>query len=250
MGKDRVTALVRGRRLSRAKKIFSYDGRIDVLIWNSEAIVLNSNVLESLLRDPAVLDAELTDAVGAFEGSGLFAGLDALAAVARSDSNFARGMRRVFKAGYLKQIDVDGIRDSITEWGHDEILVTPDDRLLFEPASRWSFLRVLDDGYLTSDLTGLRYEVNSKRRWNRIRVLAAERDDMGRLVRLHGPGIWSPRAIADVASDIERGRRQYFVALEGLMRRIGLRDTPDGAVPWAGTDESDHNLLLDLPSPD
>jgi hypothetical protein len=36
-------------------------------------------------------------------------------------------------------------------------------KILFEPSDQWAILRLLDDDYLESAMTGENYEVNSKR---------------------------------------------------------------------------------------
>ena len=37
------------------------------------------------------------------------------------------------------------------------------EKLVFDPADKWAILRMLDDDYLQSIMTGEKYEVNSKR---------------------------------------------------------------------------------------
>ncbi len=249
MAPDRVTAIVRGSRLSEARRIFTYDGRIDVMIWNGQAIVLNAVVLENLLRSPVRLAAELADAVAAFDAHPLFGGVEALATTAAHDSNFARGVRRVHKAGHLEDIDAKQVRDSIVQWGHETVSVSAEERLQFEPHRRWDFLRLIDDGYLTSDLTGIRYEVNSKRPWPRVHVSAVERDNHGRIVRLHGPGRWSPRSLVEALDDIDRGQRQYFIVADGKPHRITTQATPDGRTLRAMTADGECDLLPDAPAP-
>jgi hypothetical protein len=36
-------------------------------------------------------------------------------------------------------------------------------KLVYNPQQKWKFLRLLDDGFLNSDMTGKKYEVTSKR---------------------------------------------------------------------------------------
>jgi hypothetical protein len=249
MSRDRITAVVRGSQLSEARRLFAYDGRIDVLIWDRHAVVLAANVFEDLMRDPARLRRELDEAVAAFEATNLVADVQQLAATASLDSNFARGIRRIHKSGHLAAVGLDAVRRQIETWGHDTIGIADDRRIRFDPVARWEFLRLLDDGYLTSDLTGFRYEVNSKRRWNRVEVLAVHKDGRGEIASLHGVGNWSPRSAADAAADIDRDRTRYFIKAPAGIVPVRTILRPRGLVPWAGPDLA-HNLLLDLPEPD
>jgi hypothetical protein len=250
MAHDRITGIIRGNRVARARRLFAYDGRIDVLVWQDWAIVANALVLENLMRDPARLAAELDEARNAFVDTNLFANVEQLSATAASDTNFARGVRRVHKSGYLDGLRLERLRAAIQDWGHATVKVTGDDRIAFDPAARWDFLRLIDDGYLTSDLTGLRYEVNSKRRWNRVQLVAIDKDAAGVPTRLHGPGAWSPRAVAEAIADIEGKRSDYFLVGPAGPELLRVRYAPSGAELWAGPPEGRHNLLLDLPQPD
>ncbi len=245
MAPDRVTAILRGNRLSLARTIFAYDGRIDVLVFGDQAIIVNPVAFESLVRDPADLQRELAAALNELEGTNLIGDMPALRTTAGDDSNFARGLRRIHKAGYLTGMQASVLGEAISRWGHDQLSVIGG-RLVFRPDARWEFLRVLDDGYLTSDLTGLRYEVNSKRRWNRVQVTGIERDANGRPLQLLGNGAWSPRSVGDVLQDLDNTRTQYHVALDDGVVLIRPRTVGGLRTLWAGPDDGP-NLLDRLP---
>ena len=245
MAPDRLTATLRGRRLSTARSLFTYDGRVDVVVWGEQTLILNANVFESLVRDPDRLDQELTDAIETLSASQLFAGVDLLGSTARKDANFARGLRRIHKAGYLAGLSPDKLREAVGAWGHHSITVVGD-RIVFDPESRWDFLHLLDDGYLSSDLTGLRYEVNSKRRWNRVEIRSIERDHAGRLVRVHGPGAWSPRAVGDVLLDIDGARASYYIKHDGGAVPVKAATVNAHRTLWAGPAQGE-NLIDSLP---
>jgi hypothetical protein len=64
---------------------------------------------------------------------------------------------------YVSSITMDDIKKTIAK--HDlPIKLNAAGRLIFDksPKTRWLILKVLDDAYLDSTMTGLSYETNSK----------------------------------------------------------------------------------------
>ena len=55
-----------------------------------------------------------------------------------------------------KKIKADGLPIQISGTGQNK-------KLVYDPLHRWKFLRLLDDGFLNSDMTGQKYEVTGKR---------------------------------------------------------------------------------------
>jgi hypothetical protein len=55
-----------------------------------------------------------------------------------------------------KKIKADGLPIQVSGTGKNK-------KLVYDPQHRWKFLRLLDDGFLNSDMTGQKYEVTGKR---------------------------------------------------------------------------------------
>ena len=59
-------------------------------------------------------------------------------------------------AALEKKIRADGLPIQIAGTGRNK-------KLVYDPQHKWKFLRLLDDGFLNSDMTGKKYEATSKR---------------------------------------------------------------------------------------
>ena len=73
-------------------------------------------------------------------------------------------LRNIAQKGYLPKLDIEMIKRIIAKF-HLQIriaLVNGKEMLEHDPNDKWALLNLLDDAYLSSDLTGYNYEVNSK----------------------------------------------------------------------------------------
>lgn len=75
-------------------------------------------------------------------------------------------LQRVATKPYFEKIGIEQILQTISDFGLDVELKTVNgtSSLVFNPSlkTRWTILNLLDDNYLGSTMTNLKYEVNSK----------------------------------------------------------------------------------------
>jgi len=67
---------------------------------------------------------------------------------------------------YLAQITIADIKKVMKQFPNLQVRVTKKDGkelLVFDPSDKWALLRLLDDDYLNSVMTGVKYEVSGKR---------------------------------------------------------------------------------------
>ena len=71
-------------------------------------------------------------------------------------------IRSIASTAYLKNVTISEIRTAVSEFGLD--IEIDNNELIFDghPRRRWEILKLLDDDYLGSAMTGLKYETNSK----------------------------------------------------------------------------------------
>lgn len=74
-------------------------------------------------------------------------------------------LKNIYDKAYLSQITISKIKSAISTFDlHIKIQnIDGQEKLVFENSYSWEILNLLDDDYLTSQLTGLKYEANSKR---------------------------------------------------------------------------------------
>ncbi len=207
--------------LREAEWVFAWDGRVDLILWHGKAAVLNRTAYEVYLREPGEIELETNAVIDAIEKPSLFTGLEDLRSVAKDDGNFRRTLRRIAQAGHLAVLDRPKLSNAISRWGLEQV-VEENQRLKFakEGQGRWQFLRLISDGFLSSEMTGYRYEVSSKDRWKREQITTATMAD-GAVVSLGGNG-WTAAPAAVVHAARSEGIT-YFVRLEdGQVVLLGL----------------------------
>jgi hypothetical protein len=248
LGRRLVTAVFSGDELTQTRRIFVYDGRADLVVWNNQVLVVTPGAYERLFGDPVKLEAELQSALQHVNDRVRPGNMDAIREFA-SDQNFARGLRKLLRGGALEEPDMPKVLDKVRNWGVDEIQVEGG-RLVVGSTitARWQFLHLLDDGYLLSDVTGHRYEVNSKRQWIRFEVAAVTLGENDRVTTLVGSGPWSPASAANAIEDIKKHRAGYYHVTPTGSNRIITRPVNGEDVLWSESGDG-RNALLGLAIP-
>jgi Kiwa protein KwaB-like len=75
-------------------------------------------------------------------------------------------LKNIASKPYLKKVKMADIKSVLKEFPHLGIKIAErngKESLVFDPKNKWALLRLLDDDYLGSRLTGQRYEVTGKR---------------------------------------------------------------------------------------
>ncbi|MEW5814630.1 MAG: Kiwa anti-phage protein KwaB-like domain-containing protein, partial [Spirochaetota bacterium] len=74
-------------------------------------------------------------------------------------------LKNIASKPYLEQITIADLKKVIQKYSLNiEIVrVKGQEMIKFDSSDKWAILRLLDDDYLESVMTGNRYEVNSKR---------------------------------------------------------------------------------------
>ena len=92
---------------------------------------------------------------------------DAFAALCEGHLLKMAKLRNIADKPYLQHVTMKDVKRVVKDFNLQVRFVKKDgeDRLLFDPADKdkWIILRILDDDYLGSVMTKLKYEANSKR---------------------------------------------------------------------------------------
>jgi len=144
------------------------------------------------------------------------ANAEGLRNAARDDMVFASRLRRLARSRLMVEADAgkvaDEMRRASVDFGLAIRFVADDGALVFppEPAWRWPFLAMLEDGLVRSAGSDLPYQSESKRAWDRREITGAVRRE-GRITAVCGKG-WGPIPVEDVASDLRRARTTFYIS--------------------------------------
>jgi hypothetical protein len=107
----------------------------------------------------------------------------------------------------------DGDVNAIDRFELDGVRLDADGNLSLggSNAARAQVLRLLEDGFLLSEVSDQRYSTRDKDHWPSRRLITAIGRDHERIVALFGAAEWSPIPVEQVASDLAAKRYRYTV---------------------------------------
>jgi len=147
-------------------KIFLFDRQIDCFSWEGYLFIHNVTAFQRIFRYFEELRARADETVTAILARIPLSNADEFRAACTGQIQMLSKLTEIAGKPYLNRITMADIRRTINEFHLEVQIVTEDgqERLLFEasPARRWLILKMLDDDYLGSILTNVKYEVNSK----------------------------------------------------------------------------------------
>lgn len=147
------------------ERLFLFDQHIDCIVQNDKLFIINKDKFQKIFRfyEMLVISAKKTmhiikkhipiDDFVAFE-SACEGHLQKLAK-----------LKNIASKPYLKQITMKDIKKVIEKYNLPIQTVGSgkDEKVQYDASDKWAILRILDDDYLESVMTGNSYEVNSKR---------------------------------------------------------------------------------------
>lgn len=82
-----------------------------------------------------------------------------------SNSNILIKLRSIAQRNYFASLTIDALEAKIQAHNLPIQVVgtAPNKRLVYDPQHKWKFLRLIDDAFLHSDMTGMNYEAAAKR---------------------------------------------------------------------------------------
>jgi hypothetical protein len=157
------------------QKVFHFDGQVDFFLWGGYFFILNPNhfhyVIGKFQKMKDRVD-EYVDDLKTKLPDGLQIGNEAeFREACANDSRMAKKLHQVVNRPYWNgdrehAVTVEKIKEVIKQFNLSE-----EERIQFDgttlkfntsPTQRWTLLKLLDDDYLGSAMTGRKYETNSK----------------------------------------------------------------------------------------
>lgn len=144
--------------------VFLFDPQFDCYVWQQYAFIRSVTQFQRLFGYFERLRVAAGEVVDAIANRIPLANLDAFRTAVVGQEQMMSKLAQVAQKPYFAAITLEDLRRAIDEFALD-VQIDGQDRLVFEsaPDKRWLIPNLLDDDYLGSVMTDLKYEVNSKR---------------------------------------------------------------------------------------
>ena len=144
-------------------KIFLFDEDIDCFTWNGFLFIKNVYYFQRIFNYFEQIRNKATETINLVISQIQIENLEEFKKACTSQLSMMEKLARIASKTYLQSITMPAIQQTIREFQLG--IEIRDEKLVFDshPTKRWLILKLLDDDYLGSTMTGERYEVNSKR---------------------------------------------------------------------------------------
>lgn len=143
-------------------RTFLLDEKADFVLHDSVMYVINGVAFERLFGR---IDSELADVEAVLDGLTRYIPIqnaEEFVAACSQQFQMRSKIRSIATKSYLTSVSITDIKTVVAEFKLD--IEIESDELVFDghPRRRWEILKLLDDDYLGSTMTGMKYETNSK----------------------------------------------------------------------------------------
>lgn len=155
-----------GDRYERLEEpTFQFAPTVDALLCEDRLFILNKSNLEHIFRYHDLLKETAKDALDTVRAVVPIQGFGEFRESCLGHLQKVEKLRNIANKGYLPRVTMADIKRTIAAFRLDIAVevVDGEERLVFNRRDRWAILNLLDDAYLGSQMTGLKYETNSKR---------------------------------------------------------------------------------------
>jgi hypothetical protein len=161
-----IATLLTGDRIERLEsEVLTFSPRVDLVVEPQTLWVSNAAAFRSLFRGAGALARAVGSQVAAVSGAVPIANATDFEQACRSDPRMMAKLARVASKPYLSLLTPTVLRRVVKEYHLPKDLLTAEGKLVHDnsPKRRWLILRILDDAYVESLATKMRYAANSKR---------------------------------------------------------------------------------------
>lgn len=154
------------------RKVFRFDGKIDFFVWEEVVFISSNHKLRQILgRFEAVrqqVDSHSQDLSRQLPEGIQIGNMEDFRDACKRDGRLASKLARVSQREYWSEVTRDDLENAIREYRLDERgkIEYSDGTLKYSssPQQRYTLLKLLDDDYLGSVMTGEKYAAGNKRR--------------------------------------------------------------------------------------
>ncbi len=144
--------------------VFSFDEKFDCMAIDDTLYIFNVVNTEIIFQYYNTLKTSAFNVIDTIAAHIPIANLDDFKADCSTHLQKLAKLENIAKKGYLPYLTMNKIKQLISEFHLHIKIVTIDGQEMLEHdrENKWALLTLLDDGFLSSHLTGINYEVNSK----------------------------------------------------------------------------------------
>ncbi|HZU42959.1 MAG TPA: Kiwa anti-phage protein KwaB-like domain-containing protein [Terriglobales bacterium] len=146
--------------------MFLFDHNVDCLSYDGTMYIFNKHNFEKIFRFFELVTQTAAQTLATIKTHVPIANFDELEKACTGHLQMQAKLKNIAGKPYLKKMKMADIKKVLKHFptlGLKTIKKDGNEMLLFDPKDKWALLRLLDDDYLDSVLTGQKYEVTGKR---------------------------------------------------------------------------------------
>jgi Kiwa protein KwaB-like len=146
--------------------LFLFDHNVDCLSHNGTMYIFNKHNFEKIFRFFELVTKTAAQTLATIKIHVPVANFDELEKACTGHLQMQAKLKNIAGKPYLKKMKIADIKKLLNHFpalGLKTVKKNGKEMLVFDPKDKWALLRLLDDDYLDSVLTGQKYEVTGKR---------------------------------------------------------------------------------------
>lgn len=154
-----------GERYERLEEpTFQFDDKFDVVIHNGYLFSFNKSNFQHIFKYYEMLRASAQQSLDSIAAAIPIANFQSFQSTCMSHFQKLAKLRNIASKPYLASVTMENIRDVINRYGLQIEIIEEngEEKIAFDENNKWAILNLLDDAYLSSIMTGINYEANSK----------------------------------------------------------------------------------------
>jgi hypothetical protein len=163
--KNLVMRLMGDRYERISEPTFQFEPDFDAILFRDFLFVLNKSNFQHIFRYYDQLRSVAKRSLETIRKLVPVSNFDAFGKSCMSHLQKLEKLRNISQKPYLQRVTMKDLKRTIADFKLNIQIVQIDgkEKLLFDTKRRWAILNLLDDDYLGSSMTGIKYEANSKR---------------------------------------------------------------------------------------
>jgi len=160
-----VIRLIGDRYERLTEPSFLFDEDFDAILFDNYIFILNSSNFKHIFRYYELLRTAAIEVLETIRTTIPIANFDSFKESCLNHPYKLEKLKNIANKAYLNQLTIGKIKNTINIFNLQIKIekINGQEQLVFDKSYSWEILNLLDDDYLTSGFTGLKYEANSKR---------------------------------------------------------------------------------------
>jgi hypothetical protein len=155
-----------GDRYERiSEPTFQFDPDFDAILFRDYLFVLNKSNFQHIFRYYDRLKSVAEQSLETIRALVPISNFEDFGASCMGHLQKLEKLRNISQKPYMQNVTMKDLKKTIADFKLEieVVSINGKEQLRFDLKNRWAILNLLDDAYLGSTMTGLKYEANSKR---------------------------------------------------------------------------------------